>query len=478
MSLHAGIIAGTNATDLAAYLNLALATGSVIDTLKYTYLIKSRLLPIPGTRLVGHGTFKAIFKSDADKFDDSAAGDGLNMMIRLCSDLQVDSGITFDGSSITTASFWLYGARNTGAISGVVFDATVKNVSFAGIDISRNGGAWANSNITVRGRAENCGWNGVNLEGITNLNHDGLQAYRSGWTAIYVAYSRNVWGDGFGANKGVPPYRIYDGPGSPGGIEKGFLFGHFNVNTASWTNFLLYDNRNAAEDGFGIGEDGVLSDPESANIYAQGQIWYAGQFGFDVSSDMVADIQVWHPATQGIQVGLDLGGSLVNIDVRAQVYENLASEAARFSATGTAVRGVFITNGSTAATIVSGTDGGTGFYVAPGQKVTGIGIPANTTVVSKVGYNLVLSNAATATNASASLQFRGVINFQNIKLDILTINCTYGVGIESGLDGYATYAKCKVVGDLSGVSIASVRLLNGDYPSGMSVKASKYKTST
>ncbi|WDZ77955.1 hypothetical protein PWG15_05475 [Ensifer adhaerens] len=481
-ALHPGIIAGTNTQDLASYINAALATGGVIDTLKFTYLIKSRMLPVPGTRLVGHGTFKAIFNSDADKFNDSAAGDGLNMMIRLCSDLEVASGITFDGNSITTAGFWIYGARNTGAITGVVFDATVKNVSFTGIDVNRNNGAWVNSNIFVRGRVENCGWVGANLEGVTNLNHSGLTAYRTGWIGIFVGYSKNIIGHGFGSNKSVPPYRIYDGPGGHAGVEKGFLFGHFGNDGAVWTGFLLNDNRNAAEDGFGIGEDGALVDAESTNIYAQGQIWYAGLFGFDVSSDMVADIQVFFPTRQGVQIGLDLGGTLSNIDIKAQVYNNQNDEAARFSATGAAVRNCSITNGSNSVTINSGS----GFYVVPGQKVTGTGIPANAYVKTVVGNTVTMVTApggvtpanATATNGSVSLTFRGIINFQSVKLDLRTISCIYGVGIESGVDGYATYSNCEVTGNLSDVTTESVRPLNGNYPSGMAVRASKYKTAT
>ncbi|WDZ80918.1 hypothetical protein PWG15_24510 (plasmid) [Ensifer adhaerens] len=479
--LHACIIAGTNTQDLTSYINSALATGGIIDTLKYTYLTKSRLLPVPGTRLIGHGTFKAIFNSDADKFNDSAAGDGLNMMIRLCSDFRVDSGITFDGSSITTSNFWLYGARNAAAVNDLIFDATIENVSFTGIDISRNGGAWANSDIAVRGRIENCGWSGANLEGVTSLDHSGLSVYRTGWVGIFVGHCFNVVGDGFEANKGVPPYRIYNGPGSIGGGEGGFLFGHFGNHTARWTNFLLYDNRNAAFDGFGIGEDGSLLDAESTNIYAQGQIWYAGLFGFDVSSDMVADIQVWFPTHQGIQIGLDLGGTLANIDIRAQVYNNQNDEAARFSATGPAVRNCSITKGSNSVTVNSGT----GFFLEPGQKITGIGMPANAYVGTVVGNTVTMVTTpggstpanATAAYGSVSLTFRGIVNFVNIRLDIRAVNCIYGVGIESGADGYATYSNCEVVGDLSTVSVDSVRPLNGDYPSGMAVKASKYKTS-
>ena len=57
-------------------------------------------------------------------------------------------------------------------------------------------------------------------------------------------------------------------------------------------------------------------------------------------------------------------------------------------------------------------------------------------------------------------------------------NCLKGVGIESGLDGYATYNNCSVTGDTSSVSGESILRLNGDYPSGMRVERMKFKASS
>lgn len=438
-------------------------------------MIGSRLIPAINTTLVGEGTFVA--KSN---FSDSAINDGITTMLQVVSGLTIAREITFDGSSITTPNFWMFGLRNTGPVVNVKLDCTVKNVSFTGIDISRGGGGWSNQNITVRGHVENCGWICVNLEGVTNLDHSGLSAYRSGWHAIFVSHCNQVVGPHTKANKSTPPYRIYNGPGSAGGTEKGFLFGHFSVINAIWSDILLVDNRNALEDGFGIGEDGIISDPESANIFVTGQIYDAGQFGFDVSSNMVARVQVFRSLKQGVQFGLDLGGSLVNIDIEADVYDVVEDEAARFSATGGAQRLCSTTLNSNSVTITSGS----GFYIVPGQKVTGPGIPNPAyvktytnniaTLVTTVGGTTPAN--ATETAVGVSILFKGTIHYENCNLRLRAVNCPYGVAIESGSNGYATYSNCEISGDLSRVTNDSVRLLNGDYSSGMRVKADVYKT--
>jgi len=472
-AIRDAVIAGTNTADLAPYINIVLAQGGVIDTHGYEYIIKSRIIPAENTHLTGNGTFLAHLD-----FSDATYGDGLEMMLNVVDGLTVDLGITFDGNSITTSSFWLTGARNTSAVSDVTLDCTFRNLSFNGVDISRNGGSWSNLRVAVRGNIENVGWTGANIEGVTDLNTDGLRVERTGWHGIFVSYGFNAMGQSMYVNKANPPYRIYDGAGSYGGVEKGFMLSHFSLNIFRWTDFLLYDNRNAGFDGFGIGEDGPLADPESANGYVTGQIWYAGLFGFDVSSDMVADIQVWFPADQGVQFGLDLGGTLANIDIKAQVFDNIASEAARFSATGPAVRTCTFSSGSSTLTIASGS----GFFIAPGQKITGTNIPANAYVGTYNGTTVTMVTApggatpAVTTGAGPqSITFRGIINFQNCHLDIRTANCTYGVGIESGADGYATYTNCSVSGDTTDVTIGSIRRLNGDYPAGMRVENMKFK---
>ena len=457
--------AGTNRQDLAPYLNAALRSGGAFDLGGFTYRIAGRLMPGAGTQLTGTGVFLA-----DPAFDDHARADGLQMMIRLTDGLQVGKGVVFDGNSIDRPGFWLTGARNTQGVADVVLDATFRNISFDGIDVSRNNGTWRNRNIKTSATVENVGWIGVNLEGIDGLVHDGLHVSRTGFHGIYVSFSHDVRGDGFKVDKSRRPYRVYDGPGGFSGKEKGFLFGHFSTSHARWTHFLLFDNRHAGYDGFGIGEDGPLGDAESTDIVAQGEIWYAGLFGFDVSSNMTADIKVYYPTRQGVQFGLDLGGTLSNINVKALVESNREDESARFSATGIAPRKASMQAGSRVMTIV----GGGNFTVVPGQVASGPGIPTGAKVVSIVGDQVTLSLPAQRTSpngAPVDTAFRASITFENCVLDLRANNVRYGLGVQSDADGFAHYSNVRVSGDLSTAADASVRRLNGRLPSGMTISA-------
>lgn len=457
--------AGTNQRDLAPYLNAALRSGGAFDLGGFTYRIAGRLMPGAGTQLTGTGVFLA-----DPAFDDHARADGLQMMIRIANGLQVGKGIVFDGNSIGRPGFWLTGARNTQGIADVSLDATFRNLSFDGIDISRNNGAWRNRNIKTGATVDNVGWIGVNLEGIDGLVHDGLHVSRTGFHGIFVGFSQDVRGDGFKVDKSTSPYRVYDGPGGFSGKEKGFLFGHFSTSHARWMHFLLIDNRHAGYDGFGIGEDGPLGDAESTDIVAQGEIWYAGLFGFDVSSNMTADIKVYYPTRQGVQFGLDLGGTLSNIKVKALVESNREDESARFSATGIAPRKVSMLAGSPVMTIV----GGGAFTVVPGQVASGQGIPTGAKVVSIVGDRVTLSLPAQRTSRNGTpvgATFRASITFANCVLDLRANHVRYGLGVQSDADGFAHYSNVRVIGDLSTAAIASVRRLNGRLPSGITISA-------
>lgn len=457
--------AGTNRQDLAPYLNRAMADGGAFDLGGFTYRIAGRLLPGPGVHLTGNGTFLADIA-----FDDHVQKDGLQMMIRIVDGLRVDSEVVFDGGSITRPGFWLTGARNTGPVRDVVLNGTFRNLSFDGIDISRNNGAWRNAAITTSARIENVGWIGANLEGVDGLVHDRMRVFRTGFHGIYVGYGTAVRGDGFSVDKSRPPYRVYDGPGGFGGQEKGFLFGHFSTVGAHWTHFRLYDNRNAGYDGFGIGEDGPLADPESRDIHAQGEVWYAGLFGFDVSSDMVADIAIHHSTRQGVQFGLDLGGTLSNIRVKALVEGNREDESARFSATGIAVRQIATQAGSPYVTIIGSGD----FTVVPGQSVSGDGIAPGARVLGVAGDRVKLDRPAMRTHSAASpisAKFRANIAFENCFLDLKALDTDYGLGVQSDADGFTRYRNVRVSGDLSRAARAGVRDLNGPPPKGMTISA-------
>lgn len=456
--------AGTNRQDLAPYLNRAIAQGGTFDLGGFTYRIAGRLTPGAGTHLTGKGEFLA-----SPAFDDRAPQDGLQMMVRIIDGLRIDSGVVFDGGSNLRVGFWLTGARNTGPVHNVTLSGVFRNLSFDGIDISRNNGAWLNSDITTSATIDNVGWIGANLEGIDRLVHDRLRVSRTGFHGIYVGHGHSVRGNGFSVDKSRPPYRIYNGPGGFNGQEKGFLFGHFSTVDARWTHFRLFDNRHAGYDGFGIGEDGPYADPESRDIYAQGEIWYAGLFGFDVSSDMQAAIAAYYPKRQGIQFGLDLGGTLSNIRVKALVEGNQEDEAVRFSATGSAVRKVVTQTGSPRLTV----EGGGDFTVVPGQFAIGKGITPGSMVQSVNGNQITLDRPATGTYTTArpiTVTFRAPVSFDNCLVNLKIIHARYALGVQSDTDGFTHYRNVTVTGNLAAATQLDVRRLNGHLPAGLTVR--------
>lgn len=458
-AIRIAVADGSNRLDLSPYINTVLACGCRVDTGRYLYRISGRLDPAPGTTLAGHGVFLA-----EPGFSDKGRVDGLNMMIRIVDGLRLERDVIFDGGSITRSGFWLYGARNTGPVNDVRIDSFFRNLSFTGIDISRNDGGWANTGIASSAHVENVGWSGANFEGVTRLDIGGLNVRRTGWSAIAVSHSRDVQGRGVSANKAERPYRIFDGPGGFGGQEKGFLFSHFATTHMRLQDIDLNDNRHAGFDGFGIGEDGALGDPESEDIEVTGRILNAGLFGFDVSSRMKANITVIGSARQAVQVGLDLGGTLHDIDVTANISDVGQDEAVRFSATGSAPRTVIFLKASKVAKIVSGGP----FFVAAGQQVFGAGLPIGTIVTKVVGNQVTLNHQAMR-QGSTPVTFRGAIAFRNIRVQIRARNVPHAIGVESEADGFASYDNVIVTGLVRQARSTGPKLLNGPLPKGISI---------
>lgn len=466
--LREKVVTGTNTQDLVEYVNKAASVPwTAIDLGGYEYLIGSRINAAEGVAFTGSGTFKA-----TDAFSDAAYADGINTMLRLNSGVEVGEGVTFDGSSIETPNQWIWGVRNFAPVNGVKLCGTFKNLSFIGIDISSNTGFWSNSDVTVCASVQNVGWRGINLEGIRRLTITNASVYSSGFDAFMLTDCENISACGFTADKSVPPYRIYDGPGSYGGAEEGFLFGHFNIRDGRFSNFYLNDNRNAGSDGWGIGEDGSLGSDESRDlVVVNGIVENAGLFGFDCTGNMVVrGLIVKSSARQGIMVGLDLGGTIRNLDIEASVFDAGVSDptcgAIMFLSPGAAPRTANTASGSPVVTIT-----GSGlFHVVEGQRVTGAGIPAGAEVVSVSWPNVTLSANATATATDAALTFRGVTNFENIKAKVAVDGAPHAIVLDSGADGYTTYDSVEIGGPYArGVSVKPLEVVNGPFPPGVSV---------
>lgn len=460
--LRPAIMAGTNTTDLVPYINAAIASGRELDPSGYTYLIGSRVILKQNSRLKGYGIFKAM-----TSFSDGAGG--LNMLLQPASGSEVSQGIIFDGSELTTAN--IYGCRNVGPLNNFRCGATFKNVSFVGIDINRNFGYWTNTDIVISSHVENTGWSGIEVSA-TRLRLENTSVYRTGFNAYMLTDCEDIVATGFRADKSVPPFHIYDGAGSYGGAEEGFLFGHFNCRNGRFSDFFLYDNRNAGSDGWGLGEDGSGGFDESIDlVVTNGIVDRAGLFGFDCTGRMtVRNVIIKRAARQGLMIGLDLGGTISDLDVEVSIFDSGQSDttcgAVMFLATGPAPRTISTTSGSPVVTIT----GGSGFHVVAGQKVTGAGIPAGTTVASVSGASVTLSANATATATGVAATFRGVINYRNVRVNAKVNGAPWGVVFESGENGYATYDNVEVSGDFSqNITNSSVRVVNGVTPAGVRI---------
>lgn len=224
-----------------------------------------------------------------------------------------------DCSAITTAGLWLSGVRveNGNTVDCGVRSCHIKDASFCGIWMNDSNGTYTH----VRFFAEhnivtNVGWMGISFCGTINGRLVDNDVSRTGFTAVW-AENRNI-GLRIVENdvtKATPPYRIYDGPGSVGGVEKGFLIGYApsNKDTLIADNRCI-DNRNATEDGIGLGEDGTEHGPA---IIRNNFVQYAGLFGIDVASRAtVHNNRIEEPAQSGIFMSLDLGGSIAQSIVK------------------------------------------------------------------------------------------------------------------------------------------------------------------
>lgn len=236
-----------------------------------------------------------------------------NELITMRGTRNIIADSVLDCSAVATASTWLSGVRaeNESTIDCGVKGCEIKDASFSGIWMNDSLGTYTHQGFFAEGNiVTNVGWMGIAFIGTIDGHISNNNVSRTGFTAIW-ADERNV-GLKIVKNKvskATAPYRIYDGPGSVGGVEKGFMIGYApsNRDTLIADNRCI-DNRNAAEDGIGLGEDGTEHGP---CIIRNNFVQYAGLFGIDVASRAtVTGNRIEEPAQSGIFMALDLGGSI------------------------------------------------------------------------------------------------------------------------------------------------------------------------
>jgi len=225
--------------------------------------------------------------------------------------------IGVDGNGITTtpiSGIVVGGAPSTGC---EIDRCRVTRCSLNGIAVVDGGNVSAAGPNTAtdvairRSWVTDVGWVGIQLQGairpVTEMN----LISSCGLHAIAVLYwCRSALVDRNFATKATPPWYIYNGVNSLGGDEGGFLVAlAAEAFDTRITDNMLVDNRNARQDGIGLGETAGVTHGRS--IIDGNTVIYAGLFGIDVSAgSTVTSNQVINAAGTGIMITLDLGGTI------------------------------------------------------------------------------------------------------------------------------------------------------------------------
>lgn len=295
---------------IAAAIAAAVATGRTVNLRGLAYGVSSPVALSSGVKL-SNGSLVA--RSDfAGFWIVQYAGDNVGL-----------TEVTVDGTSLPAGSV-VSGFRAQGSTADLTIDnCTVKNLSFDGISVAAGGGVYTHSRPVVRGnRVENVGWTGITLEAATDGLISENVVRRTAYHGIGVGRScSRVRITANSVNRAVPPDIIYDGPGSVGGVEGGFLcYKEPSCAEIVISGNTFEDNRNAGQDGIGVGEDGT----EHGSWTISGNVVrYAGLFGIDpVGNCTCSGNLIEFASEQGIHVGLDLGGPMRNIAVTGNTIRN------------------------------------------------------------------------------------------------------------------------------------------------------------
>lgn len=236
------------------------------------------------------------------------------------------SQIGMNGNIANNASLSFGAISNTVAVSGIyVEDCYIHDFIYNGIVFNPLTGTTSNFRID-RNRVENIGWGAItaycsmhgtiNENSVTSCGADGIQTGYNSNTGNFN-FAQFVTIDGNYVTKATPPTHIVGGA-----TEGGFMIvvgaGDSYITIS---NNLCYDNRNAAQDGIGLGQDGTRVN--EGLVTSNNVVIYAGLYGIDVSSNhIVSGNYIRYSAQQGIKLGTDVGGNLVDATVVDNIIDS------------------------------------------------------------------------------------------------------------------------------------------------------------
>jgi hypothetical protein len=314
----------TNAFKLAiAYANAK--GGATVFVPAGKYLISSPLVfSSPNVRLLGDSRYSATLKVPANA--SGFFGYNPNAVIILNADNCGVSSLGMDGNIANNASQAFGAIASTVATSGIyVEDCYIHDFIYNGIIASPATGATDSFSFS-RNSLKNIGWSGISAYCSTNGRIFGNKIISCGSHGILTGYNSNVSNftvsqyvtiEGNFVYRGTPPTSIVGGA-----AENGFMIvvgaGDQYITV---TENICYDNRNAVQDGIGLGQDGTRAN--EGLVFDSNVVVYAGLFGIDVSSNhVVSNNYIRFASQQGIKLGTDMGGNLVNATVVNNIIDS------------------------------------------------------------------------------------------------------------------------------------------------------------
>jgi hypothetical protein len=238
-------------------------------------------------------------------------------------------GITrlgMNGNIANNASQSFGAISNTLAVSNVfVTDCYIHDFIYNGIILNPATGVISGFNISEN-ILQNIGWGGITAYCSTNGRINENQVISCGATGILTGYNsntsnfnvaQNITIDGNYVTKATPPTHIV---GSA--AENGFMIAvGAGDSYITVSNNICYDNRNAVQDGIGLGQDGTRLN--EGLVFDSNVVVYAGLYGIDVSSNhIVSSNYIRYSAQQGIKLGTDAGGNLADATVVDNIIDS------------------------------------------------------------------------------------------------------------------------------------------------------------
>lgn len=231
-----------------------------------------------------------------------------------------------DGNIANNAAQAFGAVSQTVAKSGLfVEDCYIRGVIYNGIILNPPTGVCSNFSIR-RNRMENIGWSAISAYCSINGDIEQNSVVSCGGHGILTGYNSNTSNFNIASNirindnfvtRATPPTHIVGAA-----AETGFMIvvgaGDSYITVDS---NVCIDNRNAAQDGIGLGQDGVRLN--EGLVFSDNVVVYAGLYGIDVSSNhVVTGNYIRYAAQQGIKLGTDVGGNLVNCVVDGNIIDS------------------------------------------------------------------------------------------------------------------------------------------------------------